>query len=172
MKKKWIISLMTLACSGLSTSFTWAATATGNLSVSATILSTCVVGTSTLNFGNYDPTAPASTTATGSVVVTCTGGVPYTIALGAGQTGGTVTTRRMEETGPGTSSLDYFINRSNCGTALCDNWGETNGTDTVNSTGTGAAQSIPAYGVIPANQSGVAGVYSDVVQITVTFPFT
>lgn len=146
-----------------------AATSTTNMNVSATVVATCVVGASSLAFGNYDPTSASDTTAMGTIAITCTPSETYTVALNKGLYGTAVTARKMQDAS--TNNLNYFINRTNCGTALCNNWGQTNGTDTVNGIGTGALQNLSVYGVIPAHQSSSAGVYSDVVAITVTFPF-
>lgn len=144
----------------------WAATATANLSVSATVINDCVLGTITsVAFGNYDPTSPTPNNNTGSIVVTCTLGHVYNIGLNPGTfSGATVTTRRM--TGPSASGLAYSLFRDSARTL---NWGQTIGTDTLQQTATGLAQTAIVYGQIPASQAVIAGSYSDTVGITVTF---
>jgi spore coat protein U-like protein len=49
------------------------------------------------------------------------------------------------------------------------NWGNTVGTDTVASTGTGSAQTFTVYGRIPASQAVGPGTYQDTITVTVTF---
>lgn len=69
---KILLILVTLFMSQL----TWAATATGTLPVSATVIAACLVGTVTpVAFGNYDPTSATDNTAgQGVIPVTCTNG--------------------------------------------------------------------------------------------------
>lgn len=143
-----------------------AATITGNLPVTATVINNCVFGTITpVAFGNYDPTSATPNNNTGSIVVTCTSGDVYNIGLNAGTfAGATVTTRRM--TGPSAGGLSYFLYRDS-GRTL--NWGETIGTDTVQQTGNALPQTATVFGQIPAAQAVTAGSYSDTVGITVTF---
>lgn len=144
----------------------WAATITGNLPITASVINNCTFGTiSSVAFGNYDPTSASPNNNTGSIVVTCTSGDAYNIGLNAGTfAGATVTTRRM--TGPSAGGLSYFLYRDLSRTL---NWGVTIGTDTLPQTGTGVPQTATVYGQIPASQTVTAGSYSDTVGITVTF---
>ncbi|MGH0282297.1 spore coat protein U domain-containing protein [Sinorhizobium meliloti] len=48
-------------------------------------------------------------------------------------------------------------------------WGVTAGTDVVSGTGNGNVQNLTAYGRAPAQTTPAAGVYSDIVAITVTY---
>lgn len=145
---------------------TFAATITGNLPVTASVINNCTLGTiSSVAFGNYDPTSATANNNTGSIVVTCTLGDVYNIGLNAGAfAGATVTTRRM--TGPTAGGLSYFLYRD---TGRTLNWGVTIGTDTLQQTGTDLPQTATVYGQIPASQAVSAGSYSDTVGITVTF---
>jgi spore coat protein U-like protein len=150
-----------------------AAEASGSMTVKATVASSCTVGTSNLDFGT--PTSAAiqagNVDATGSVSVNCTTGSPYKVALGTGAgTGATVAVRVMTSsagTNPVTSvsTLTYSIyTDSSHGTV----WG-TADSATVAGTGSGVAQSIPAYGRIISPQTVRAGVYADTVAVTVTY---
>jgi spore coat protein U-like protein len=143
-----------------------AATTTANLAVSAVVINACAFGTITsVAFGNYDPTSATANNNTGSIVVTCTLGDVYNIALNPGTfAGATVTTRRM--TGPSAGGLAYSLYRDASRTL---NWGQTIGTDTLQQTGSGLAQTATVYGKIPALQAVTAGSYTDTVGITVTF---
>jgi len=49
------------------------------------------------------------------------------------------------------------------------NWGDVVGTDTVASTGNGAAQIHTIYGRVPVQSTPSAGTYLDTVTVTVTF---
>ncbi len=141
-----------------------AAQATGTLSVSATVLSTCTVTSLPLAFGNYTPSA-GDLAATTTVSVLCTLGTPYKVRLGTGQNSSNVTTRKMK-IAAGSETLSYALYRD---ASRTQNWGETDGTDTIDDTGTGLLKAHTVYGVIPGNQFVPAGVYSDSVTITVNY---
>jgi len=140
-------------------------TASGVLTVSATVLKFCTVGSSLLAFGNYTPST--ASTASTNVLVTCTAGTPYSIAMSL-DAGDTTAARKMA--GPvlsGTeSSLLYALYRDS---ARAQPWGETTGTDTLSGTGTGLPVSVPVYGAIASGQSPAPGIYGDVVAITLTY---
>ncbi|HEY4317589.1 MAG TPA: spore coat U domain-containing protein [Herbaspirillum sp.] len=139
-----------------------AATATGSLVISATVLSTCALTGGTIPFGNY---TSAQVDQTGTLSVLCTSGVPYSIALDAGAgTGATITARKM--TGSGGGTLNYSLFRE---TGRTSNWGNTGTTDTVSSSGSGLLQTITVYGRIPAGQTPIVGVYTDTVTVTLTY---
>ena len=141
-----------------------AATATNVITVSATVLSACLVTATPLAFGLYD-TAGLAVNATSSVGVTCTGTTSYTIALGAGAgTGATFASRKMTD---GTQMLNYSIYTNNSLTTV---WGDgTAGSSVVSGTGTLGTVLHSVYGKIPAGQAVNAGVYSDAVTVTLTY---
>lgn len=159
---KFLIAIVFL----LMNTLTMAATITGNLPVTASVLNNCVLGSITsVAFGNYDPTNATPTMANGSISVTCTSGDVYNIGLNPGTfAGATVTTRRM--TGPSAGGLAYSLFKDN---ALTMNWGQTIGTDTLPQTGNGSPQTATVFGQIPALQAVISGSYADTVGITVTF---
>lgn len=141
-----------------------ATTTTSTFAVQMTITASCVINSaSTLNFGTSGVIA-AAVNQTSAIQVQCTNTTPYNIGLNAGTaTGATVTSRKMTNGG---STINYSL-FSNAG--MTTNWGQTVGTDTVSSTGTGAAQSFTVYGQVPAQTTPAAGVYSDTITITVTY---
>lgn len=141
------------------------AQATGTLSVSATVLTSCTVTPLPLLFGNYTP-ASGDATATTTITVLCTLGTPYNVRLGSGQNSVDVAARKMLVGGGGTDTLNYELYRDASHT---QNWGETDTTDTVDSTGTGLLEVHTVYGVIPGEQFVSAGVYTDSVTITVDY---
>jgi spore coat protein U-like protein len=140
-----------------------ATTTTTSFSVSLTISATCTInsaGTLTFTAG----TLAANTNATSSIAVLCTNTTPYNIGLNAGTTtGGTTTTRLLTN---GTTTVSYKL-YSNAG--FSTNWGNTVGTDTVSSTGTGSAQTFTVYGQVPAQTSVAPGTYTDTITVTVTY---
>lgn len=137
-----------------------AAVATNTIGVSATVVATCLVSTTSMAFGNY---TGAISSATSTVSITCTNTTPYAVGLSAGlSTGATVTARSM--TGPTSALLGYGLFSD---TDHMTNWGDT--TATVAGTGNGASQAITVYGQIPAAEYVAPGAYTDTITATVTY---
>jgi spore coat protein U-like protein len=129
------------------------------------VASTCIVGTSTLAFGSATSAAiqAGNIDATGTVSVNCTTGSAYTIALDAGGgTGATAASRKMTS---GTNLLSYTVYTTAARTTVWD----ATGPGSVTGTGTGALQSISAYGRIFSGQTVPAATYTDTVNVTVTY---
>lgn len=139
-----------------------AATTLGTLGVSATVNATCVISPSHLSFAPYNGTA---TQDSATISLTCSDATPYTIGLDQGlASGATVATRQMQD-GSG-HLLSYALFRDS---GLSANFGNSPHVDTVNGTGTGAAQMLTVYGRIPGAQSAVPGAYGDTVTVTITY---
>lgn len=141
-----------------------AATTSGSFTVSATVLAACTVTANNLAFGNYDATAAAPLDVSTTLAVTCTNGSPYTVRLDAGTAAGaTVTTRQMSS---GVNRLNYALYRD---AAHTQNWGVTDGSDTVGATGTGSSIVHTVYGRVAINQYLPAATYTDTITVTVNF---
>jgi spore coat protein U-like protein len=152
---------------GLGSTKATAATATANLSVTATVTNNCTISTVALAFGSYDPVvanASANLDGTGTVVVACTKGATATIGLGNGGnfSGGA---RRMAD---GVSNfLSYEVYHEAARTTV---WTTSGGG--LLSTGVApskAARNFTVYGRVAADQDVPAGNYSDTVVATVNF---
>jgi spore coat protein U-like protein len=138
-----------------------AATAATTMAVSVTVQATCTVSASALTFGTYTSTVLNGLT---TVSVTCTNTSPYNILLDqGGGTGATVAARKMSNGG---QTLTYSLYSDTNHTLV---WGATIGSNTVTGTGNGAAQSYNVYGQIPAGQAPTPGVYSDTVNVQVSY---
>ena len=161
--KGLLLAAVCAACGGNA----WAATASGVMTVTATVASTCAVGTSTLAFGSVSSATiqAGNTDGNGTVTVNCTTGSSYTIALGVGGgTGATLASRKMIS---GANLLDYSIYTTAARTSV---WGDgTAASTTVPGTGSGTSQTINAYGRIFTGQAIRAGAYTDTVTVTVTY---
>jgi len=142
-------------------------TATGNLSVSATVPTNCVVTTSPVAFGNVDVTLNANSDNTGGISVTCTSGTAWTATANAGASAtGTLAVRQMVN---GANKLNYALYTDAARTTI---WGDGAGgtTATITGTGTGTAQASTIYARVPSGQTGLpAGSYTDTVVVTVTY---
>jgi spore coat protein U-like protein len=170
MKKLSIISLalvLTLAMAGIC----FGATASGTLNVSATVVPTCSVSTTPVNFGNYDSANNIS--ATGDITVTCPSNTPYHIALDAGQnytSCGWIGALRVICDGAG-NGVPYELAQDSTFTR----WGDSDYANTYSAgmsladTGNGAAQSHAVYGLLIGIGTVPPGIYTDVVGVTVYY---
>jgi spore coat protein U-like protein len=146
---------------GFATAADAVTTVTNTFTVTANVTATCSITAGPLAFGTY---TGAVVNATSNINVTCTNSTPYNVGLSAGAaSGATVTTRQMLN---GTSPLNYALYSD---TGRTKNWGVTIGTDTVTGTGSGASQTIPVYGTVPAGQYAPSGSYADTVTASITY---
>jgi spore coat protein U-like protein len=130
--------------------------------IRANVSATCSVTANDLSFGVYGKTTLDGTT---TLTATCTPTTSFNIGLNQGAApGATVTTRKMM--GPNSQRLSYSLYRDSARTL---NWGNTQGSDTVPSTGTGAVQTFTVYGRIPALQPVNPGTFQDAITVTVYF---
>ncbi len=173
---KVAIASMTLSLAlsiGLSTPAADAATysngtATATFTVTLTLQPNCTIAASPLAFGTNGVLATAINQQT-TVSVTCTNTTPYNVGLDAGTvTGSTVASRLMAGTATGntTTTVDFQLYQDAGRTTI---WGNTQGTNTVAGTGTGAAQSITVYGQVPAQATPKPDTYQTTVTATVYF---
>ncbi|MDP3138734.1 MAG: spore coat protein U domain-containing protein [Burkholderiaceae bacterium] len=144
-----------------------AATATGPMQVTVTVTGDCTVGASALAFPSASSAAIAAgnVDASGNVTVNCSVGSNYTVALDAGAgTGATLASRKMSA---GSELLSYTVYTTTARTTV---WGDgTGGSATASGVGTGADQSITAYGRIFSGQTVPAASYSDTVNVTISY---
>jgi len=139
-------------------------TTTSTFQSQVTITASCtILSTTTLDFGS-NGVLTANIDQTSTIQVQCTNTTPYNIGFNAGTaTGATVTTRKMTS---GANTVNYSLFSDSGRTT---NWGNTVGTDTVASTGTGASQSFTVYGRVPAQSTPAPATYTDTITATVTY---
>ena len=161
-----VVSALALGASTFGVS-SYAAQATGNFAVTATVAATCTVSGTALAFGGSINVLAGNVDSTSTLTATCTNGSAYTIGLNAGTaSGATVTTRKMTHTNT-TDTLNYTLSTIAAGGT---NWDDVGGTTVASGTGNGAGQSITVYGRIPSGQtSAIAGAYSDTITATIDF---
>lgn len=147
-----------------------AATDSTTFQVKITITETCDIHTTTateVNFGSH-ARSTGLWDAAGNLVVNCSLGTPYAIALNAGlnSTGATATATNRQMVLSG-NFVPYGLYRD-AGRTLF--WGAVSGTDTLSGTGTAANVNTPVYGRVPAASTNVpAGTYVDTVTATITY---
>jgi spore coat protein U-like protein len=101
--------------------------------------------------------------------ITCTNTTPYNVGLDAGNVpSSSVPARLMAGTSAGntTTTLSFQLYQD---TGHATVWGNTQGTNTVGGTGTGAVQTITIYGQVPAQTTPVPDTYQTTVTATVYF---
>jgi spore coat protein U-like protein len=143
------------------------ATATGEMLVTATVLSTCVVVALPMAFLTY---SLGQKDATSAITVTCTPDVSsYTVALGAGQGSGATTAVRKMKSLLTSDTLNYSLYKDSGRSQL---WGDTGGELQPSSASLdlGLIKTFTVYGRIPPNQAtGTIGVFNDSVTVTVNY---
>ena len=144
-----------------------AATATANLSVTATVTNNCTIATAAVAFGAYDPVvthASAHLESTGTVTVTCTRGATATVALSLGSNAvGAV--RHLKDASGNVLAYELFQDAGR--TAV---WGDTpSGLLPIGAAPSKAPRDFTVYGRVPAGQDVPAGNYTDTVVATVNF---
>ena len=125
---------------------------------------TCTISASALSFGPIADTSVAHSTTT-TLTANCSLGTAYSISLNSGLNG--VTSPMQRAMRNGANQLSYNLFRD-AGHALV--WGETVGIDvSIGHIGTGSAQSITVFGLIPVQTTPAVGTYHDIVIVTVTY---
>ncbi|EOA05751.1 hypothetical protein HBH1_00486 [Herbaspirillum sp. BH-1] len=161
-KNRFVAATVAAVVLASSAPASFAATASGTLTISASVVAACTVVGSAIAFGAYTQSVVNQS---GTITVLCTNGTAYNVGLDAGTgTGATVSNRKMSAAGGGT--LNYALYRD---AARTNNWGSTIGTDTATGTGSGLTQTLTVYGQIAAAQTPLAGAYSDTVTVTLTY---
>ena len=150
----------------------FAATASTNLDVTATVVANCTIATTPVAFGVYDPLVANATTpagdkaATGTVAVACTkGSTGLRIDLDNG--GGAPGARRM--TGPGADVLTYDLYTD---AAHNVRWGAGAGIGgglAIPDAPSKAVRTYNVYGLLPGGQDIIPGSYADVVIATINY---
>lgn len=160
------LSTLALAAFALAAAPAMAATnpATASFNVTLNVQKACTVSATDMAFGTADFSQAGPVNANSTITVKCTKGTAYTVALSQGANGASETARKMKGATT-TDTVAYTIaNDTNGGT----NFGTTAGTK--GGTGTGANQTITAYGQVLTNALNVTpDTYSDVVQVSVSY---
>lgn len=147
-----------------------AATTTAALTVSVTVAPTCTVATNPLLFGTYYPgNGPLNADTT--LLVRCSHGAAFTVAMDAGAGGGSLAQRLMAQ---GTARLQYNLYTNAMRTTV---WGDGSVSSAVvaglgKGLASGQAIAETVYGVLPdsaANQQLPPGLYTDTVLVTISY---
>ena len=164
-----IASAIVAGSMGLSAT-SYAATDTGTMAVSTSVLMSCTITAGAMTFGSYDPTSDTDNDATATITSTCTSGGAATITMGEG--GGEVSgstdaapLRAMSDGQEVEQTLAYQLYSDSAGGTV---WGNTEATGKA-ITADGSAQSFTAFGRIAQGQPVGAGTFSDSVTVTLNY---
>lgn len=139
--------------------------ATGNITVGLTVNDECTISTNNITFDDAGIIASNIDTSA-DLTIDCTKRTPYMIGLSDGSVGKNTDTgnRQMQS---GSDKVDYQL-YSNSGYSTV--WGNTRGTDTVDSDSAAGENEIHTiYARVPAPQNVPAGDYSDTVIATIWY---
>ncbi len=145
-----------------------AGSASASLSVTATVLRTCSLSTSSLSVANYDPSvriAATDHTASTELTVVCKRGATSAMTIGAGSNASGVITSRVTFSEGGKLRHEAYKN-----SGPSQVWSES-ASDALllGTTNRTALQSIRVYGPIPRSQLVGEGGYVDTVTYTINF---
>ena len=141
-------------------------TATAVMPVTIEIVQACTVSASDLVFGAYNSNSKTPVHGQTAISLNCGVGVTAEIALDAGTGPGGRTERRQMRQDSGTDRMDYGLYQD---PGRKVHWGDRSGRDTLEVLTTGATQTVPVYGEIPAGQRVRDGTYSDMITVTVHY---
>ena len=148
-----------------------AATTTGTVAVSATVGTNCILSTTPIAFGVYDPLSATAKTGTGQVQLVCTIGATPSVAIdnGLNVTGAQ---RRLVSGGTNYLSYDVYQPTTNAAGAACaytTAYATTAPGFALTAAPSTASRAYNLCGQVPAGQAAPNGTYSDTVTATITF---
>lgn len=142
---------------------TGAFTASTSTSATATVLSSCTVSATNINFGTMG-FVTANHDSSGTVTIQCSSTLPYTVSLDGGTSGATDPTQRKMTSGA--NNLVYGLYQDS---ARSLPWGNSAGVNTVSGTGTGSSQNLTVYGRVPVQTTPNPATYTDTIVVTISY---
>jgi spore coat protein U-like protein len=159
---------------GVSAAIAGAGTVNTNFNVTARVVNNCTVSSSSISFGNYDPTSPAAVSAQGTITAKCTKGDAVSVALNQGAnpaSGSTPIAPARRMTNGSSKYLPYHIYVA--ASPNKEEWGTGAAGKHEPLAQIAAGVSVPiiftTYGSLPAGTNVPAGEYTDIVVAIVTF---
>ena len=134
-----------------------AATGSGTLIATATVLASCSIGSAALGFGAYDPGSATNTDAATTVLVLCTNGSAYSIYSTTALAGRTMVTG----IGGAGRELTFGVYGSPTDRSAGTQLPLTNTTGKIAGTGSGLPQNVDLYGRVAALQNVFTGNYTN-----------
>jgi len=164
-KKSVAAMLVCMSCVALAQ----AAQVTTTLNISATMVGSCTISASAMNFPTYDGSANVTTTST--ITSNCTNAQAYMVHLDAGAHY-SASSRHVADVNTGTNVVAYQLYQGVSSTP----WGDAGNTGSATNPwaslslmGTGLDQINTVSGTLFGGATVPPGSYSDVINITVTY---
>jgi spore coat protein U-like protein len=164
--KKYTICIIAFVALIAPISPVFAATATGVLNISTTLVPSCSVSTTPVDFGPIS--SPSGVTATGDVIVNCQSGFPYHIALDAGTN--YIAGQQFRSLVLAGNPIPLFYTLAKLSG---ETWGDSDYANTFNfgnslaDTSNGSNQSHVVFGSLQVSPASEPGIYTGIVQVTV-----
>ena len=159
---------------GVSAAIAAAGTANTNFNVTARVVNNCTVSSSSLSFGDYDPTSSSGLSAQGTITAKCTKGDAVSVALSQGANpapGSTPVAPARRMTNGVSNYLPYHIYVA--APPSKEEWGSgaagKNQPSAQIAAGVGVPIIFTTYGSLPAGPNVPPGEYTDIVVAIVTF---
>ena len=165
--KRLFLVLFTMMTGLAFTGAAYGATESGTMNISTNIVVACTVSTAAVNFGT--DTGSTSVTANGSIMVKCSNGAAYNIALDKGLNVLIAGSRTLRPAS-GTDAYIYLLYQNS---ALSTQWGDSDFANTFSlgaskaGTGNGSEQILTVYGKRMVGSG--TGTFSDTVVVTINF---
>lgn len=167
--KKTLLAAAVFALGGFAMTAS-ATSSTTTFQVTATVINNCIISSTNIAFGNYDPTSGTAVTAQGSVSATCTMGDIVSVALGQGlnPAAGSTAAVPARQMISGVNKLPYHIYIASSGTT---EWGTGGPNQPASQTSASVLTPLvfTTYGSLPAGTNVPSGSYADSVIATVTY---
>ena len=162
------INMITLAIGvTLLSSGAMAAVTSGTLTTTATVLSGCTIGSSTIAFGNYDPTSATPNDAATTIPVVCTSGVPFVIYSTTALASRFMTT----PLGGAGQQLTVGVFGSAADRTAGNHLPTFSDLGKISGTGTGLPQLVDLFGRLAAGQNAPPGAYTNAASTNLTIEY-
>jgi spore coat protein U-like protein len=135
--------------------------ASTSFQVTATVVKSCNVAASNLNFGTFGDLNTAVAGQTG-IDVQCSNGIGYSIGLNGGLSNASNPTQRHMMAGA--KAITYGLYQDSHFATPWDN-----ASNVVAGTGTAVSQPYSIYGLVPVQPTPPTGIYSDTIVVSVTY---
>ena len=129
----------------------------------------CIISTTPVAFGDYNPSGASAVASTGRISYTCTASMPISIALDTGINSTSFTTRKLRKAG-GNALLNYNLYLDPGAAQI---WGNGTGGSSIYinaSPSPNTTVTVNIFGRMPAHQANVpSGVYTDTLTLTISW---
>ena len=139
---------------------------TGDFKVSTTVAASCVLDVQNIDIGDFTASTTGVTTASGSLSVTCSGNLPYTVSFNSAS--GSNTEKKLGKAGS-TDKLAYSLKTTHASATFETGTTAGNIIDVTLAQNTGAKMTFPLAVELSNNQYVSPGAYKDTITATLSY---